>query len=188
MILREFLEKNVGKRVKIGAQRGSSFIFADEIKKNTIDIIQNLSDRQYEKITNNLTRLQDKDAELEAFAEEAERLAEWGEKFNVSRDMRDATKLYTAKYKGIARTTKDQLRRANSVVSIWEPYLDRQIMEKYKSYKEYQTMIVMVTGIETGAYWTIKEYRDNIKKGGNKNESAETYVKSDGDSGAEAED
>lgn len=188
MILREFLEKNVGKRVKIGAQRGSSFIFADEIKKNTIDIIQNLSDRQYEKITNNLTRLQDKDAELEAFAEEAERLAEWGEKFNVSRDMRDATKLYTAKYKGIARTTKDQLRRANSVVSIWEPYLDRQIMEKYKSYKEYQTMIVMVTGIETGAYWTIKEYRDNIKKGGNKNESAENYVKSDGDSGAEAED
>lgn len=165
MILREFLEKNVGKRVKIGAQRGSSFIFADEIKKNTIDIIQDLSDRQYEKITNNLTRLQDKNAELEAFAEEAERLAEWGEKFNVSRDMRDATKLYTAKYKGIARTTKDQLRRANSVVSIWEPYLDRQIMEKYKSYKEYQTMIVMVTGIETGAYWTIKEYRQS-KEGG----------------------
>lgn len=180
MILREFLEKNVGKRVKIGAQRGSSFIFADEIKKNTIDIIQNLSDRQYEKITNNLTRLQDKNAELEAFAEEAERLAEWGEKFNVSRDMRDATKLYTAKYKGIARTTKDQLRRANSVVSIWEPYLDRQIMEKYKSYKEYQTMIVMVTGIETGAYWTIKEYR-------NKQEGGEEDV-SDGSGGTEAED
>lgn len=172
MILREYLEKNVGKRVKIGAQRGSSFIFADEIKKNTIDIIQDLSDRQYEKITNNLTRLQDKDTELEAFVEEAERLAEWEEKFDVSRDMRDATKLYIAKYKGIAKTIKDQLRRANSIVSIWEPYLDRQIMEKYKSIKEYQTMIVLITGIETGNYWTIAEYRN----GGKKNESTESIA------------
>ena len=165
MVLRDYLMNNIGKRVKIGAERGSSFIFADTITENTIGTIQQMSDKQYKKITDNLERLTQKNAELEEFAEQADKLREWSAKFIASGDMRDATKQYTAKYKGVARVTKDQLQRANTIVRLWEPYLDRKIVEKYKAINEYQTMIVMVTGVETGNYWTIAEYRKN-KEGG----------------------
>ena len=165
MVLRDYLMNNIGKRVKIGAERGSSFIFADTITENTIGTIQQMSDKQYKKITDNLERLTQKNAELEEFAEQADKLREWSAKFIASGDMRDATKQYTAKYKGVARVTKDQLQRANTIVRLWEPYLDRKIVEKYKASNEYQTMIVMVTGVETGNYWTIAEYRKN-KEGG----------------------
>lgn len=165
MVLRDYLMNNIGKRVKIGAERGSSFIFADTITENTIGTIQQMSDKQYKKITDNLERLTQKNAELEEFAEQANKLREWSAKFIASGDMRDATKQYTAKYKGVARVTKDQLQRAHTIVRMWEPYLDRKIVEKYKAINEYQTMIVMVTGVETGNYWTIAEYRKN-KEGG----------------------
>ena len=165
MVLRDYLMNNIGKRVKIGAERGSSFIYADTITENTIGTIQQMSDKQYKKITDNLERLTQKNAELEEFAEQADKLREWSAKFIASGDMRDATKQYTAKYKGVARVTKDQLQRANTIVRLWEPYLDRKIVEKYKAINEYQTMIVMVTGVETGNYWTIAEYRKN-KEGG----------------------
>lgn len=165
MVLRDYLMNNIGKRVKIGAERGSSFIFADTITENTIGKIQQMSDKQYKKITDNLERLTQKNAELEEFAEQADKLREWSAKFIASGDMRDATKQYTAKYKGVARVTKDQLQRANTIVRLWEPYLDRKIVEKYKAINEYQTMIVMVTGVETGNYWTIAEYRKK-KEGG----------------------
>ena len=165
MVLRDYLMNNIGKRVKIGAERGSSFIYADTITENTIGTIQQMSDKQYKKITDNLERLTQKNAELEEFAEQADKLREWSAKFIASGDMRDATKQYTAKYKGVARVTKDQLQRANTIVRLWEPYLDRKIVEKYKAINEYQTMIVMVTGVETGNYWTIAEYRKK-KEGG----------------------
>ena len=54
MTLREYLIKNVGKRVKIGAYRGSSFLYADEITDKTLDTIQMMSDKQYKKIIDNL--------------------------------------------------------------------------------------------------------------------------------------
>lgn len=183
MTLREYLEKNVGNRAKIGAQRGSSFIFCDEITDETIDTIQKMSDRQYKKITNTLQRLNDKNTELESFTDEADRLREWADRFEVSGDIREAIRIFISKYNQVKHTTKNQLSRANTVVRMWEPYLDRQIMEKYKAINEYKTMIVLVTGIENGAYWTIKEYRDSLKKGGMKNESAESGI-SDG-SGAD---
>lgn len=180
MVLRDYLINNIGKRVKIGAERGSSFIFADTITENTIGTIQQMSDKQYKKITDNLERLTQKNAELEEFAEQADKLREWSAKFIASGDMRDATKQYTAKYKGVARVTKDQLQRAHTIVRMWEPYLDRKIVEKYKAINEYQTMIVMVTGVETGNYWTIAEYRKK-KEGGEEDVS-------DGCGGTEAED
>ena len=160
MTLREFLMANIGKRVKIGAYRGSSFIFADDIKENTVEVIQKMSDKQYKKISSNYERLKAKNEELQAFAEEAERLREWANKFVVSGDMRDATKQYTAKYKGLARTTKEQLDRANVLIRMWEPFLDRKIEQKYKSFTEYKTTIVLIDGVETGSFWKISEYRN----------------------------
>lgn len=183
MTLRQYLEKNVGTRAKIGAQRGSSFIYCDEIKDDTIDTIQKMSDRQYKKITEHLWKMNEKHTELEAFADEADRLREWSDRFVVSGDIREAIRIFTAKYRQVKHTTKEQLSRANTVVRMWEPYLDRQVMENYKAVNEYQTKVVIITGIETGSYWTIKEYRDSLKKGGMKNESAESGI-SDG-SGAD---
>ena len=160
MTLREFLMANIGKRVKIGAYRGSSFIFADDITEKTVDVIQKMSDKQHKKITSNYERLKAKNEELQAFAEEADRLREWVNKFQVSGDMKDATKIYTAKYKGLARTTKEQLGRADVLVRMWEPYLDRKIEQKYKSFTEYKTTIVLIDGVETGSFWKVSEYRN----------------------------
>lgn len=180
MTLREYLIKNVGKRVKIGAYRGSSFLYADEITDKTLDTIQIISDKQYKKIIDNLERLRAKKAELEAFGDMASQIEEWKTKFNVAGEMREIIRMYSDKYKSSSRQTSEQLRRAESIVKIWEPYLDRQIMEKYKSINEYQTMIVLITGIETGNCWTIKEYRQS-KEGGEEDVS-------DGCGGTEAED
>lgn len=165
MTLREYLIKNVGKRVKIGAYRGSSFLYADDITAETINTIQKMSDKQYKKITDNLERLRAKKAELDAFGDMSSQIEEWKPKFNAAGEMREIIRICSDKYKSSSRQTSEQLRRAESIVKIWEPYLDRQIMEKYKAINEYQTMIVLITGIETGNYWTIKEYRQG-KEGG----------------------
>ena len=178
--VREYLIKNVGKRVKIGAYRGSSFLYADEITDKTLDTIQMMSDKQYKKIIDNLERLRAKKAELEAFGDMASQIEEWKPKFTAAGEMREIIRICSDKYKSSSRQTSEQLRRAESIVKIWEPYLDRQIMEKYKSINEYQTMIVLITGIETGNFWTIKEYRQS-KEGGEEDVS-------DGSGGTEAED
>ena len=133
MTLREYLEKNVGMIVKIGAQRGSSFFFCDEITDNTIEIIQKMSDEQYKKLTNNYQKLNAKYTELKSFEDEARHFHEFINGLMESGDIKDAGRTFITKHKGVLKTTKDQLLRANTFIQMWKPFLDRQIMEKYKS-------------------------------------------------------
>ena len=45
------------------------------------------------------------------------------------------------------------------------PMLDRQVLEVYTSFEDKNTIIVIVEGIEEGAYWFPSEYNKAIKQG-----------------------
>ena len=149
-------------KVKLGADRGNSYIYCGELKDMNVDFLDKLIVKMYKaRIHNasaNISRLTNMDKSYEAFFEKH------GTSENVPESAVQAR--YMLWLNGIEKTintskatraiTKEKLENFTTIK-------DRIITDVYKSIDEDNTLCLLYNGNESGSVWTTEEYNKMIE-------------------------
>lgn len=155
MILQEML-KNIpdNQVVKIGCIDGSSFFYADNVTKETLDMIATISFQAYFPILKRIKMLNKKLKELDSNSKESLNRALKNKDIDLDSIAYVWEKQQNAKYTSL----KKQLEEAESEARDWKLFEDRRVVEVYKCLRP-NTIAIMIEGDYRGKYWDQDEYR-----------------------------
>lgn len=171
MKLVEILEKYKGKKIKIGFNKGSNFIFCDSCDDDTETILNVIEEKKISEIrdtlTNALIKLETLENDgIDKFVEsEIERIELLNKKRTAMGEkplrIPPIEKIEVKYYKSISNLKKS-IDKYEKCLSMNHPVLDAEVVEKYKSIYEDNTIIIICAGFITGQYWTVEEYQTGI--------------------------
>ena len=159
MRLEDYLQLHQGEVVKIGMSSG--FIYADTITEETKGIIEKMSEEEEA----NLKRMH------RVYKAKLKELKSLVSKMDEFLKELDSSNTYnTAYFRAIKNTNEVALTKvkvsfynAERKLKAFSPFLGRIVLEEYKSVTE-NALITIVSGNESGRYWTVEEYRNGIEE------------------------
>lgn len=169
MTVREALNGHKGEIIKLGADAG--FIYCDINDETTEQTLTKLDANNVIQIKISLKRTLDyigrfneiwtrkKQNKLAEYEEETEKRLKKGKEPKCTKEEL-LERLEQLKLKDFKQKTT-YAQRLQARQDKYIPFLDREVREIYKAC--YGETIILFKGLESGDYWTVKEYRDATK-------------------------
>lgn len=167
MTLKEQLKKlaNKGYNVKIGANGGQGFLFADKCTRKTIGTFEEINVKYYKKLCNQIANKRERLNNLD-------RLYKQKEESHRKKYHKNPKKLKDVLTKLAAKKEHEKVVIPRQIEKIKEqreylvanPLLDRQVVEVLSgcSPDEKPCKIIYFAGIEKGLFATVKEYQRSL--------------------------
>lgn len=154
--------KNLKCNIKVGAINGSSFFFcskAPKLYKDIDNIEEKMLKQNKKKIVQYQTRLKNLDSIYKRITDLA-----------IKNSVKHGDKWLEQRLRALEKNKAKEQQELPMKISVIKenmkiPLLKRQVVEIHEgiSVDEQPCKVIYVKGVETGAYWTIKEYE---KRGG----------------------